>query len=198
MDIELAPPSNMRATTARRCSAISTRPRQAAHYPAIVAVHGGGWQLGSRESYRYWGRCLAARGYALFAAGYRLSKPGEPSFPGAVHDIRAAVQFVKGSGAALKLDRDPRRADGRFGGRTSRGAGGARRRRPGLRRRLSRRCPCRAQHARSRPWSASMASMTWCSNGTTISGRGCAIRSARNSSARRRSKTGGSISTPRR
>ncbi len=64
-------------------------------HPTIVAVHGGGWQLGSRESYRYWGAWLAARGYALFAPGYRLSKPNEKGFPHAVHDIRAAVQFVR-------------------------------------------------------------------------------------------------------
>ena len=48
-----------------------------------------GWQLGSRDSYRYWGPYLAARGHALFAVGYRLSKPNEKSYPGAVHDIRA-------------------------------------------------------------------------------------------------------------
>jgi acetyl esterase/lipase len=73
-------------------------------YPALVAVHGGGWQQGTRESYRHWGPYLAARGHALFAIDYRLSKPREPSYPGAVHDVRAAVQFVKGRGAAFKLD----------------------------------------------------------------------------------------------
>jgi acetyl esterase/lipase len=71
----------------------------------LVAVHGGGWQLGTRDSYRHWGPWLAARGYALFAAvDYRLSKPREPSYPAAVYDIRGAVQFVKGEAEALKLD----------------------------------------------------------------------------------------------
>lgn len=79
-------------------------PKADGKYPIVVAVHGGGWQLGTRESYRYWGPFLAARGYALFAVGYRFSKPGEPSFPQAVHDIRAAVQFVKGRGEAIKAD----------------------------------------------------------------------------------------------
>jgi acetyl esterase/lipase len=81
-------------------------PKAEGKYPVVVAVHGGGWQLGSRESYRFWGPYLAARGYALFAVSYRFSKPGEPSFPQAVHDIRAAVQFAKGQSAALKLDPD--------------------------------------------------------------------------------------------
>jgi acetyl esterase/lipase len=79
-------------------------PGDAGAYPALVAVHGGGWQLGTRESYRYWGPWLAARGYTLFAVDYRLSKPREPSFPDAAHDIRAAVQFAKREGAALKAD----------------------------------------------------------------------------------------------
>jgi acetyl esterase/lipase len=79
-------------------------PQDAGAYPALVAVHGGGWQLGTREMYRHWGPYLAARGYVLFAVDYRLATPGEPSFPGAIHDIRAAVQFVKGSGEALKAD----------------------------------------------------------------------------------------------
>jgi len=79
-------------------------PQEAGNYPVLVAAHGGGWQLGTRDIYRHWGPWLAARGYALFAVDYRLSKPREPSYPAAVHDIRAAVQFVKGEGEALKAD----------------------------------------------------------------------------------------------
>ncbi|MGH7089853.1 MAG: alpha/beta hydrolase fold domain-containing protein, partial [Stellaceae bacterium] len=79
-------------------------PEAAGRYPAIVAIHGGGWQQGTRDNYRHWGHYLAARGYVVLAAGYRLSKPGEPSFPAAAHDIRAAVQFLKGRGEAIKVD----------------------------------------------------------------------------------------------
>jgi acetyl esterase/lipase len=79
-------------------------PKAAGKYPAIVAVHGGGWQLGTREAFRHWGAWLAARGVAVFAVGYRLSKPSEPSFPAAVHDIRAAVQFLRGRGDGFNID----------------------------------------------------------------------------------------------
>jgi acetyl esterase/lipase len=79
-------------------------PGEAGSYPTLVAAHGGGWQVGTRDSYRHWGPWLAAHGFALFAVDYRLAKPREPSFPGAVHDIRAAVQFVKGAAATLKAD----------------------------------------------------------------------------------------------
>jgi acetyl esterase/lipase len=80
------------------------RPAGNGPHPVLVGVHGGGWQQGTRDNYRHWGPWLAARGVALFAVSYRLSKPGEPSYPAAIHDIRAAVQFVKGRAGDLKLD----------------------------------------------------------------------------------------------
>ena len=79
-------------------------PKAAGKYPVVVAVHGGGWQVGNRESYQSWGNWLAARGTAVFAVSYRLSKPGQKTYPQAVHDVRAAVQYVKGRAASLKLD----------------------------------------------------------------------------------------------
>lgn len=79
-------------------------PQAAGRYPVVVAVHGGGWQGGSRASHRFWGPYLAGRGIALFAIDYRLSKPGQPTFPQAVHDVRAAMQFVKHNAADLKID----------------------------------------------------------------------------------------------
>lgn len=72
--------------------------------PLIVAVHGGGWQQGDRGSYRYWGPYLARHGIALFSIEYRLSKPEKPTYPQAVHDVRAAVQFVRGRAGELGLD----------------------------------------------------------------------------------------------
>ena len=40
-------------------------PQGTGPYPALVAVHGGGWQLGTAEGYQYWGPYLAQRGYVL-------------------------------------------------------------------------------------------------------------------------------------
>jgi len=72
--------------------------------PALIAVHGGGWQQGTRDSYRHWGPYLANAGYALFSVDYRLCKPNQPTYPQAVHDIRAAVQFLRGSAKDLNID----------------------------------------------------------------------------------------------
>src|SRR5258708_26592557 len=79
-------------------------PAGAGPFPALVAVHGGGWQAGARNAFQFWGPYLAARGYVLFAISYRLAKKGQKMFPQAVTDVRAGVQFVRGSAGKFKLD----------------------------------------------------------------------------------------------
>jgi acetyl esterase/lipase len=79
-------------------------PKGAENLPAIVAVHGGGWQVGSRDIYQYMGPYLAAHGYAVFSIDYRLTRDGQNHYPAAVHDVRAAVQWVRSNGAGLKID----------------------------------------------------------------------------------------------
>jgi acetyl esterase/lipase len=70
----------------------------------LVGVHGGGWQLGDRKFYTHWGNYLAKRGYAVFAIEYRLMKPAVKTWPGAVYDTKAAVQFVRAEAAEFGLD----------------------------------------------------------------------------------------------
>jgi acetyl esterase/lipase len=72
--------------------------------PALIAVHGGGWQAGARSAFQFWGPYLAERGYALFAISYRLAKKGEKMFPQAVNDVLAAVQFLRASAGQFKID----------------------------------------------------------------------------------------------
>jgi acetyl esterase/lipase len=79
-------------------------PAGAGPFPALVAVHGGGWQAGARNAFQFWGPYLAERGYALFAISYRLAKKGQKMFPQAATDVLAAVQFVRGSASEIKVD----------------------------------------------------------------------------------------------
>jgi acetyl esterase/lipase len=72
--------------------------------PVLVAVHGGGWQVGDRKFYTHWGNYLAKNGYAVFAIEYRLMKPGVTTYPGAVYDTKAAVQFVRAKASELGVD----------------------------------------------------------------------------------------------
>jgi acetyl esterase/lipase len=79
-------------------------PKGLAKAPVLVAVHGGGWRTGGRNDYRYWGLFLARVGYAVFAIDYRLGRPG--MYPAAVHDVKAAVQFVRANAAQFAVDPD--------------------------------------------------------------------------------------------
>jgi dienelactone hydrolase len=81
-------------------------PRVPGKYPVVIAVHGGGWQGGSKSAYRFWGPWLAQRGYVVFSIDYRLVKPGKKMFPESVHDVRAGVQFLRSQAAQLKVDPD--------------------------------------------------------------------------------------------
>ena len=81
-------------------------PRAPGKYPVIIAVHGGGWQGGSKSAYRFLGPWLAQRGYVVFSIDYRLVKAGKKMFPESVHDVRAGVQFVRSQAAEFKVDPD--------------------------------------------------------------------------------------------
>jgi acetyl esterase/lipase len=77
--------------------------------PVIVHVHGGGWRRGSRRDSLpamgpdFYGS-LAAEGFAVAAADYRLS--GEARFPAPLEDVRAAFGWVRDHAAAYGLDAD--------------------------------------------------------------------------------------------
>jgi acetyl esterase/lipase len=79
-------------------------PKTRGSVPALVAVHGGGWQQGVRSAFRHCGPHLAAHGYAVFAISYRFARKGRKAFPQAVQDVIAAVQFVRASAAAFGID----------------------------------------------------------------------------------------------
>jgi acetyl esterase/lipase len=73
-------------------------------FPALVAVHGGGWIQGARSQFQYWGPYLAERGVAMFSIGYRFATKDKPTYPQAVQDVMAAVQFVRGEAKQIKID----------------------------------------------------------------------------------------------
>jgi acetyl esterase/lipase len=61
----------------------------------IVWVHGGGWRAGSRSSVEVLG--LVERGWAIASVDYRLSPVAK--FPAQVHDIKAAIRFLRAHAA---------------------------------------------------------------------------------------------------
>jgi len=78
-------------------------PKDAKTAPALVAIHGGGWVAGVRTAFQYWGPYLAARGIAVFAISYRLATKTK-TFPEAVQDVLAGMQFVRGKAGAFGID----------------------------------------------------------------------------------------------
>ena len=63
--------------------------------PAVLAIHGGSWVGGSKSLYGPQLARLAKAGYVVFAADYRLARPGAPSWPEALDDLRAAVRWIR-------------------------------------------------------------------------------------------------------
>jgi len=70
--------------------------------PVVVLVHGGGWRSGFRSEFAPMAIRLAQRGYAAVTVSYRLS--GEALYPAAIHDVRAAVRWVRTNATAYHLD----------------------------------------------------------------------------------------------
>ena len=81
-------------------------PQEPGTYPALVALHGGAWKVGSSDGYLRWGECLAQQGYALFSVNYRLVQDTMHRYPAAFHDTRAAVQFLRSNSEEFQVDPD--------------------------------------------------------------------------------------------
>jgi acetyl esterase/lipase len=76
----------------------------AAPAPVVIAIHGGGWKVGSRDSYQHLGGLLAGRGYAVFSIDYRLVRKDQNRYPAAADDVRAALKYVREHAAELNVD----------------------------------------------------------------------------------------------
>jgi acetyl esterase/lipase len=75
-------------------------------YPLIVHIHGGAWRVGDKRDRQLNSPCqMLAEGYAIAAVNYRLS--GEAQFPAQIHDVKAAIRWLRGHAAEYRLD--PRR-----------------------------------------------------------------------------------------
>jgi pectinesterase len=77
-------------------------PDKPGSYPAILDIHGGGWEKGQVESDRPMMERLAARGFVTALVSYRLS--GHSKYPAALHDCKAAVRMMRAKAAEWKID----------------------------------------------------------------------------------------------
>jgi len=80
-------------------------------YPVVVWIHGGAWLGGSRADVG--GLALLQHGVAIASIDYRLTSQagqwgGEPViFPAQIHDVKAAVRFLRAPENATAYSLDP-------------------------------------------------------------------------------------------
>jgi acetyl esterase/lipase len=70
--------------------------------PAIVFVHGGAWRTGVRDNFAPMAIRMAQRGYAAATISYRLAP--EDRYPAAIHDVNAAVRWVRAHAGDYGVD----------------------------------------------------------------------------------------------
>lgn len=70
--------------------------------PLIVWIHGGAWRSGSKNEVPI--EVLTEHGFAIASVNYRLSP--QAKFPAQIHDIKAAIRFLRGHAADYRIDPD--------------------------------------------------------------------------------------------
>jgi PelA/Pel-15E family pectate lyase len=71
-------------------------------FPGILIIHGGGWRSGNRKQEIPMARELAAHGYVAAVVEYRLS--AEAQYPAGVHDLKAAVRWMRAHAHEYMID----------------------------------------------------------------------------------------------
>jgi acetyl esterase/lipase len=73
-------------------------------FPAVIVVHGGGWNSRDRSDMRGISKKLAKRGYVALNIDYRLAP--RFLFPASSEDVRAAIGWLRMHAAELGVDRE--------------------------------------------------------------------------------------------
>jgi acetyl esterase/lipase len=79
------------------------RPKESADKsPAVICIHGGGFRAGERGRWNNLCKQLAERGYVAVTVTYRLAPKYQ--FPAAVHDVKAAVRWLRANADKYQID----------------------------------------------------------------------------------------------
>jgi acetyl esterase/lipase len=71
--------------------------------PAVVITHAAGWSSGGRAD-DWFAPYLATHGFVSVSCDYRLS--GEAPFPAQLHDVKAAIRWLRAHAPAYRIDPD--------------------------------------------------------------------------------------------
>jgi acetyl esterase/lipase len=78
------------------------RPEGDGPFPAVFVIHGGAWRGGNKESNRGLLQQFARKGYVAASPQYRFC-PKE-TFPAQVHDVKAAVRWLRSHAKDYRVD----------------------------------------------------------------------------------------------
>jgi len=84
-----------------RCD-VYTPPGDETQRPGVLLIHGGGWRAGDKTQLRGYGILLGRAGYVCVISEYRLV--GESAWPAQVHDVKAAVRWMRANAEELGID----------------------------------------------------------------------------------------------
>lgn len=78
------------------------RPEASGPVPVVLYLHGGGWQVGDKADHAEQRMtALAAHGIAVASANYRFAS--QATYPAQVHDVKAAVRWLRARGGEHQL-----------------------------------------------------------------------------------------------
>lgn len=70
--------------------------------PAVIAIHGGGWQGGDKGAMSWLGETLSRRGYVVASVDYRLAPRW--TYPAQLDDVQRAVRWLRKHAQAFRVD----------------------------------------------------------------------------------------------
>lgn len=64
-------------------------------HPAVILIHGGGWNSLNKSTMRPMGQFLAGAGFVCFAVDYRLFDGKQNRWPAQLDDVQHAVEWIR-------------------------------------------------------------------------------------------------------
>ena len=83
---------------------VSRPPGKDGLFPAVLVIHGGAWRQGNKADVRAIAGAFTKRGYVAVAPQYRFCP--KDAFPAQVHDVKAAVRWIKTNAKKYQVDPD--------------------------------------------------------------------------------------------
>lgn len=78
------------------------RPKAKGKHPALIIIHGGAWITGHYTMENPLAIALAKLGYVAVTVEYRLAN--EKKYPAQIHDLKAAVRWLRANAKSLGID----------------------------------------------------------------------------------------------